>query len=190
MAKELEIRKCVLSGKVLDKDELLRFVVLDDGRMLPDFNKQIDGRGFYISNSKTLLDSLTAKNPLGKVLHKKVDVPADLSQTVENVLCKKGIDAINLARKAGGLVLGFEKVKDTISKGKAAFVIEAVDAGADGKQKIAAMAKNLEKFTLYDTETLDKALGRENTVYLVVKKCEIAKMVKTALKRYQTFLNT
>ena len=58
MAKELETRKCVISGEVLNKENLLRFVTLKDGTMLPDFNKKIDGRGFYISNSKKLLQSL------------------------------------------------------------------------------------------------------------------------------------
>ena len=109
---------------------------------------------------------------------------------VEDILAQKGLDALNLARKAGSLVLGFEKVKDIVNKGKAAFVIEASDAGEDGKQKIATIAKNLEKFSLYDVATLDKALGRDNTVYLVVIKSNISSMVYDTFKRYQTFLNT
>ena len=73
MAKELETRKCVISGEVLNKENLLRFVTLKDGTMLPDFNKKIDGRGFYISNSKKLLQSLVEKHPFNKILHKKVE---------------------------------------------------------------------------------------------------------------------
>ena len=171
MAKELETRKCVISGEVLNKENLLRFVTLKDGTMLPDFNKKIDGRGFYVSNSKKLLQSLVEKHPFNKILHKKVEY------------------APNLARKAGDLVLGFEKVKELIIKGRAAFVIEATDAGADGRQKIAELSANLEKFTLYDTETLSTAFDRENTVYLAVKKGKMSDMVRLALKRYQTFLD-
>ena len=73
-------------------------------------------------------------------------------------------------------------------KGKAAFVIEATDAGEDGRQKIAAMAKDLEKFSLYDVATMSEALKRENTVYLVVMKSRTSDMVREALTRYRTFL--
>ena len=189
MAKEAEIRKCVLTGEVRPKDELLRFVLMRDGTVLPDFNKKLDGRGFYISNSKKLLERLTVKNPLNKILHTKTVIGQDLPQTVEMILHKKGLEAVNLARKSGDLILGLEKVKEIIAKGKAAFVIEASDAGDDGKQKIAAMAANLEHYVLYDIATLSAALNRENTVYLAVKSTPMSKMVRLALKRYQTYLN-
>ena len=69
MAKETEVRKCVLTGEVKPKEELLRFILLRDGTVLPDFNKKLDGHGFYISNSQKLLVELTVKNPLNKILH-------------------------------------------------------------------------------------------------------------------------
>lgn len=189
MAKEAEIRKCLLTGEVKSKEYLLRFILLRDGTVLPDFNKKLDGHGFYISNSKKLLEGLVVKNPLNKILHTKTVVGADLPQMVENILCNNGLNAINLARKSGDLILGLEKVKDIIAKGRAAFVIEASDAGDDGKQKIATMAKDVEKYVLYDVATLSKALNRENTVYLAVKNTPMSNMVRLALKRYQTFLN-
>ena len=190
MVKELETtRKCILTGQILPKEDLLRFVLLKDGRLIPDFNKKLEGRGIYISNSLALIKGLTIKSPLNKMLHTNVIIDTELPQTVERILHKKGLEAINLARKAGDLILGFEKVQDTIKKGKAAFVIEAADAGDDGKQKIAAMAADLDKYTVYDIATLSEALNRENTVYLAVKKSSMHAMVRTALKRYQTFLN-
>lgn len=190
MATEVENRKCVISGKILPKDELLRFVLLKDGTVVPDFNKKLDGHGFYLSNSKKLLSELAAKpNPLNKVLHTKTIMSEDLPQIVEKILEKRGLDALNLARKSGDLILGFEKVKDIIAKGKAAFVIEAADAGDDGRQKIAAMAKDLEKWTLYDVAVLSNALNRENTVHMAVKQGPMSALVRLAFKRYQTFLN-
>ncbi len=190
MAKETENRKCVLTGNILPKEDLLRFILLKDGTVLPDFNKKLDGRGFYLSNSKKLLSELSVKtNPLNKILHTKTIMSADLPQIVEKILHKRGLDALNLARKAGDLVLGFEKVKDVIAKGKAAFVIEATDAGDDGRQKVAVMARDLETFILYDVASLSAALNRENTVYLAVKKSPMSTMVRSAFQRYHKFLN-
>ena len=188
MAQESENRRCVLTGEVKPKTDLLRFVLLEDGTVIPDFNKKVAGHGFYISNSQKLLKGLTVKNPLNKILHTNTVISEDLPQMVEQILYKKGLEAVNLARKAGDLVCGFEKIKDLIAKDKAALVIEAADAGDDGRQKIAAMAKNLEKFTIYDVATLSKALNRENTVYLAVKKSPISRLVSEAFKRYQNFL--
>ena len=190
MAKETETRKCVYTGKILPKEQLLRFVLLQDGTVIPDFNKKLDGHGFYLLNSKKLLQELSAKaNPLNKILHAKTIMSEDLPQTIEQILYKKGLDTLNLARKAGDLVMGFEKVKDIITKGKAAFVIEAADAGEDGKMKIASIAGNLEKFTLYDIADLSNALKREYTVHLAVKQGPTSAMVRSAFLRYQTFLN-
>lgn len=135
MVKEAEIRKCVLTGEVKPKEGLLRFILLRDGTVLPDFNKKLDGHGFYISNSKKLLEGLVAKNQLNKILHTKTAVSEDLPQMVENILKNSGLNAINLARKSGDLILGLEKVKDIIAKGRAAFVIEASDAGDNGDRK-------------------------------------------------------
>ena len=189
MTQELETRKCVWTGQVKDKTELLRFVVLKNGACLPDFNKKLGGRGVYLSNSKQLLTELVQqKKPLNKILHKDVIMAEDTPQIVEKILSKKALDAINLARKAGDLVLGFEQVKESITKKKAAFVIMAVDAGADGLHKIEETAADLEIFCLFDIDALSAAINRDNTVYLAIKKGEMSTMVRQALKRYQTFL--
>lgn len=190
MTVELETRKCVWTGQIRNKVDLLRFVVLKNGTCLPDFNKKLDERGFYLSNSKKLLQELIEKKkPLNKILHKDVIMAGDMPQIVEQILQKKALDAINLARKSGDLVLGFEKVKESIGKNTAAFVIKASDAGADGQHKIAEAAKDLEQWSLFDIDTLSQTLNRENTVYLVVKKGPMGNMVRQAFYRYQTFLN-
>ncbi len=190
MAKELETRKCIFTGQILPKAELLRFVVLKDGTFLPDFGKKLPERGVYLSNSKRLLTELTQlKKPLNKILHTDVIIGADIPQIVEQILSKKGLEAINLARKAGALILGFEMVSEALHKGKADAVIIAADAGADGKQKLFDATKGTECYILYDTNTLSQALNRDNTVYLAVKKGAVSAMVRGALQKYQTYMN-
>ena len=103
---------------------------------------------------------------------------------------KKGLESICLAKKAGDFVTGFEKVGEKIRHGKAAFLLEAADAGADGHQKITALANGLEIFALYSVEELDKALDRVNTVHATLLKGDMAKLVHTDLVRLQRFLNS
>lgn len=194
MSQELENRKCILTGSVQNKEDLLRFVLLKDGTLLPDFDKKLSGRGFYFSNSKQLLEDLvnknkeSSKNPLNKVLHTKVLIPDDLPEMIEKILEKKALNSLNLARKSGTLILGFEKIKEAVLKKRVAFIITALDAGADGKSKLEKIAGDLQKVELFTTEVMSAVLNRDNTVYLAIVKGNTEKMVYKALNKYATYL--
>lgn len=100
---------------------------------------------------------------------------------VEQLLRKHALDAVSLARKAGVLVTGLEKVLEAIKKDKVAFVSEAKDAGDDGHQRIVLAARELEIFRLFDIEELDTALNKVNTVHAAFLKGEMAKWYITNL---------
>ncbi len=187
METELQ-RKCVVTGQVKPQDELLRFVKTPDSCLVPDFAKKLDGRGLYVLNSKTALKTALDKNLFIKSIHSFLKIPEDFLSQVEHLLYQRGLDTLNLARKAGALVTGFEKVKANILKNKVAFVVEAVDASDDSSQKIAAVSKNLETLKVYTSQDLDTALSKESTVYTAVLKSGIAPTVYKNIKRYQTFL--
>ena len=188
MEKETE-RKCIVTGLVKPQNELLRFVKTEDGQLIPDFNKKFAGKGIYVSVSRQALQKALLKNLFAKAAHGHVKIQDNLPETVERLLRKKSLDSLNLARKAGALVTGFEKVKECILKDKVAFLIEAVDAGADGSNKLAVMAKNLKVLKLYNTAELDAALDKVNTVHVAVLKGNMSNMVYNNLKKYQAFLD-
>lgn len=109
---------------------------------------------------------------------------------VEQLLRKHALDAVSLARKAGVLVTGLEKVLEAIKKDKVAFVSEAKDAGDDGHQRIVLAARELEIFRLFDIEELDTALNKVNTVHAAFLKGEMAKMVHNEFNKLADFLNS
>lgn len=182
-------RKDIVSGKVMDGNELLRFTVTPDNQVIPDFKKRLPGKGVYVACSLSALKTAVAKNLFAKAFKKNVKANAELVELVEKILRKKGLESINLAKKAGDLLTGFEKVREALGKGKAAFLLEAKDAGADGHEKMLSAAKGLEVFVLYDVEELDQALDRVNTVHAAILKGEMSKMVYNDLKRLNSFLN-
>lgn len=188
--KQDEERRCIVSGEVKAKEELLRFTVMPDNQVIPDFKKKLPGRGIYVTNSKKALQVAVDKNLFAKACKGKAKADKQLPELVEGLLKKKGLEAVSLAKKAGVLVTGFEKVKDALKKDKIAFILEAKDAGTDGHEKMLALAKNLETFVLYDVEELDKALDRVNTVHAAFLKSEMSKMVHNEFIRLQAFLNS
>ena len=184
MVKEDKERKDIVSGKVMESKDLLRFTVTPDNQVIPDFRKRLPGKGIYVACS-------CIKSVKRYCHHKKnVKVSDGLIPMVEAILRKKGLEAVCLAKKAGDLVTGFEKVSEALRKDKAAFILEAKDAGADGHAKMLSLAKGVEVFALYDVEELDKALDRVNTVHAAFLKNRMSDMVYTEFKRLDKFLNS
>jgi hypothetical protein len=181
------LRKCIATGQLKPKGDMLRFVRTFDNRIVPDFNKKIAGRGLYVSVSRQALQKVLEKNLFAKALHTNLRLADDLLETVEGLLYHKGLEALNLARKAGALVSGFEKVKEKVLKQKVAFLVEAVDAGQDGTEKIEALADHLPVIRVYTTNDLDQALNKTNAVHIAVLKSDIAAMVYEHLTRYRMF---
>lgn len=190
MTKDSENRKCIVSGQVRDKEHLLRFTVLDTGQLIPDFKKKLPGVGVYVSASRDILSVAVNKNLFSKSLKRTVRISPDFVAMVEQLLKKHGLEQISLARKAGILRTGYEKVSELIKKGQAAFILEASDAGKDGRERIASLAQNLEIFNIYTVEELDQALDKTNTVHLAFANSEMSRNLKSEFRKISNFLTS
>ena len=62
--KESTTRKCIISGKVMDKAELIRFVVNPKKRLVPDISENLPGRGYWIQASQKTIISAQKKNSI------------------------------------------------------------------------------------------------------------------------------
>lgn len=182
------MRKCIVTGEIKEKSQLLRFVITPDKQIVPDFYKKLPGKGVYVSISYDVLQQAIAKNVFSKVLKKNVKVSADLLQIVENILHKNALNAISLAKKAGNTVIGMDKVLEALKAGKVQFILEATDAGGDGQKKLSHYTENMQVYRLFSVEELDKALDKGNTVYLAFLKQEMSKMVQDNFEKLSTFL--
>ncbi len=181
-------RKCIVTGEIKDKSQLLRFVRTPDNQIVPDLNKKLPGKGIYVSNSYALLKQAIEKSLFAKVLKKNVKANKDLLQTVENVLHKNAVSAISLAKKAGGVVIGLDKVLEALKADQVSFLLEAADAGQDGMKKLQKYTESMLTYRLFSIEELDKALDKVNTVYLAFLKKEMSKMVQDNFEKLSVFL--
>ena len=90
MVKEDKERKDIVSGKVMESKDLLRFTVTPDNQVIPDFRKRLPGKGIYVACSLSALKVAAAKNLFAKALKKNVKVSDGLIPMVEAILRKKG----------------------------------------------------------------------------------------------------
>lgn len=70
--KKLPLRMCVVSRKMLPKQDLIRLVVTDEGVVI-DRSQKMDGRGYWISKNKDVIALARKRHAFSKVLKKNID---------------------------------------------------------------------------------------------------------------------
>ena len=162
-------RRCIVSGEMRPKAEMLRFVVAPDGDVVADIEEKLPGRGFWLSAERGMIHTACAKNLFAKAARAKVNIPADLADRVEGLLAKRCLNHVGLARRAGEAVSGFGKVEAWLKSGKPAGVLMAAADGAeDGLAKVRAWAAKTPVIVALDANELGQAFARERAVHVIV----------------------
>lgn len=161
-------RRCIVTGSVLAKENLLRFVVGPDNMVVPDVDGRLPGRGIWLSPRRDVVNTAVSKRLFAKAARRAVSVPEDLAERIERLLARRCLDALALARRAGQAVAGFEKVKAELKAGKVAVLVQASDAAADGRDKLKALAPGVAVVDLFDAAELGAVFGRDHAVHVCV----------------------
>ena len=159
----------LVSGEVRPREKLVRFAAGPDGRVVPDLAGRLPGRGLWVAADRASVDAAARKGLFSRAARTGLKADAGLSDLVEQLLLRRLLDGLGLARRAGELVFGFEKVLATVSAGRAAWLVEAVDGAADGRRKLLAAARKASPppgvAGLWTGEELSLALGGENVIH-------------------------
>ena len=162
-------RRDIVSGEVMNEARLVRFVAGPDGAVVPDLARKLPGRGLWVAADRVSVDVAVKKNHFARAAKAKLSAPADLADQVERLLTRRLLDGLGLARRAGELTSGFEKVQAALRAGKVAWLIEASDGAEDGRSKLTNLARHLEPrpglVGLFNCEELGLALGAENVIH-------------------------
>ena len=153
----------------MDEAALVRFVAGPGGLVVPDLARKLPGRGLWVAADRASVETAVKKGAFSRAAKAKLAASADLADQVESLLRRRLLDGLGLAKRAGELISGFEKVASTLNAGKAAWLIEASDGAADGRRKILNVARKSPKppqlCGLFDAEELGLALGAENVIH-------------------------
>ncbi|MFP6734553.1 MAG: RNA-binding protein [Rhodospirillales bacterium] len=178
MAKDqTNLRKCILTGASLPRDRLIRFVVDPDDRVVPDVQGKLPGRGLWMRAEGDMIRAACAKGAFSRAARHKVRAPADLADQAEAMLRRRCLDLIGLAKRAGELVGGFEKVRAHLRQKDAGILLAASDGGADGRAKVRALAPSAPLVDLFDGAQLGGAVGRDRLVHAVVERGKLAERI-------------
>ncbi|HEY2179820.1 MAG TPA: RNA-binding protein [Caulobacteraceae bacterium] len=162
-------RRDIVSGQVMAEARLIRFVASPDGQAIPDLARKLPGRGLWVAADRASVETAVRKGLFARAAKAKLAAAPDLADQVESRLLARLLAGLGLARKAGELTLGFEKILAEVRAGRAAVLIEATDGAEDGRRKLLAAASRLEKpprlIGLFTSEQLGLALGGENVIH-------------------------
>ncbi|HEX2526254.1 MAG TPA: DUF448 domain-containing protein [Geminicoccus sp.] len=180
-------RRSVLSRARQDRDGMLRFVRDPQGQVVFDVDAKLPGRGFWLEADRASVELAVKRQALTRAAGPGSSVTGDLAAQIEDILVRRGLDRIGLARRAGALVGGFDEVERTLRAGRAVMLIQALDAADDGLQKLGRLATKLSVVRLFDRTELGRALGRSEAVHLAVTHESHAASLMTIVRRLAGF---
>jgi hypothetical protein len=162
-------RRDIVSGEVMAEEKLVRFVVGPEGQVVPDLARKLPGRGIWVAADRAAVQAAAKKNLFARAAKAQVKASAELADQVEMLLRRRLLSGLGLARKAGSITSGFEKVSQAISSGKVAWLIEASDGAQDGRRKLLAVARKQPRqpglIGAFSAAELGLALGAENVIH-------------------------
>jgi uncharacterized protein len=167
------LRTCAVSRAQKPPEELVRFVAGPDRAIVPDLARRLPGRGVWVDATRQAVAEAVRRKAFARSLKQNVTVPADLPALVERLMQRRLAEAVGIANKAGLLVAGFAKVEELIEAGRAAVLIHAAEAAADGAAKLDRKFKALRGFDDASaaivrelaTAELSLAMGRSSVIH-------------------------
>jgi predicted RNA-binding protein YlxR (DUF448 family) len=180
-------RRCIVTGEIRERSSLLRFVVGPGGVLAPDVEARLPGRGLWLTPRRDIVERAVSKRLFARAARQSVSVPEDLAERVEALLARRCGDAIGFARRAGAAVAGFDRVVDTVRRGRAALLLFARDGAEGGRRKLAGLGRDLPAASVLTAAELGAAFGRERIVHAALGAGPLCERLGWDLKRLAGF---
>lgn len=181
-------RRCIVSGEVMPKEALIRFVIAPDGRVTPDLEEKLPGRGLWLRAERDIIRAACAKGAFSRAAHCETRASTDLAEEVERLLRRRCLELIGLARRSGALVVGFEAVRSFLAEEVAGALLAAADGSPDGLAKIRALAPDVPLVDQLDARDLGAAVGRDHIVHGAVARGRLAERIVREARRLARFI--
>ncbi len=178
-------RRCIASGDVKPTAELVRYVVGPDQTIVPDVDGRLPGRGLWLSANRDMVETAVTKRLFAKAARGNVTVPASLSDTVADLLRRRCLNHLGLARRAGLVAAGAEKVRASIASGRPGALFEAADGSPQERRKMTDLAPGVPVVDVFTTTELGGALGRDAAVHVALADGDLTRRLLADANRYR-----
>lgn len=154
---------------------MVRFVLSPDEVVTPDVRRRLPGRGVWIDATRESIAEAVRRRAFARGFKASVAVPEDLADRVGTLLRDAALQRLALARKAGLVTSGFEKVRILLQQGPVAGLVFGADAADDGREKLETLAKKARDLhknrilaDVFSSAELESTLGRNRVVHVAL----------------------
>jgi hypothetical protein len=192
-------RTCLVTRETKSPDTMVRFVLSPEGVVTPDVNGKLPGRGVWLTATIGTVREAVRRNVFSRGFKTQASTPEDLPEQVDAILTKFVLGQLGMARASGAVITGFAKVDQMIRSNEAWLVLEANDAAADGRGKIAqACRANIAMggepphiYELFSTDELSNAISARDegskVVHMALGRAQNARSSVKKIERLATY---
>jgi hypothetical protein len=199
-------RRCILTGETAPRHGLIRLALGPDGAVAADWSERLPGRGAWISADRSLFDSVAGatggkggrlRGALARAFKDgSFNLPDDLATRIAQGLEQRLLNRLGLEKRAGTLILGGDRVREALAKGKVFAVLHAADARPDGADRLDGMTRAVGESLgeaiphhrlSIGREALSSALGKDNVVHMALLDAGAAARVLADVERLNGF---
>ncbi len=138
-----------------------------------------------MSAERDMLETATSKRLFAKAARGNVTVPANLADTVADLLRRRCLNLLGLARRAGLVVAGAEKVRAQIASGRTGALFEAADGSLPERRKVTGLAPNVPVVDVFTMDELGAAVGRQAAVHVALAQADLTRRILDDAARYR-----
>ena len=167
------LRHCIVTGEVLPKSQMVRFVIAPDGVVTPDVKGNLPGRGLWLTARRDMVDKACARKLFSKAGRRRVTLGDDLSDRVEARLAHRCLDLLGISRRAGLAVAGHDKVRAALTfrakgRGKDLWILFAASDGSESScERLHAMIPQAPYVEFFTGAELGAIFGRDRAVHVL-----------------------
>ncbi len=188
--------QCALTGKLLPREETIRFVIGPDNAVIADLSDELPGEGIRLLGyrgtlEKSLRDGTFIRLFVTDRLDDEPVISASFLDKIESQLMDKVLGLIGLARRAGAVLNGFAKVESSLKSGKCELLLTASDGAEDGRMKMTRLAEAVQcqQVTFLPSARLSMALGQTNVIHAGIIGSGWAERLNASIDRLSLYVN-
>ena len=180
------LRRCAVTRARLPVEQMIRFVIAPDRRVVPDLAARLPGRGIWLSAKRDVVETARTRGAFAKAARGQVTVSPDLTSELTTALARRIGETLGLARRAGQAISGFAKARAWLESGRAGLVLQASDGSAAERARFLGgrhAGGDVAVATPLDGAALGAVFGRDHAVHVAVAHGRLAEILRIEADR-------
>ena len=172
----IDARRCLVTGEMKPRAEMIRFVVGPENAVIPDLSENLPGHGLWVTAEADAVRQAVKKNVFAK--ERGARPAATLAEDVALLLHKRCLNFLGLAKSAGVAVLGEAQTEAALRANKLALFLHAPDA-----TRVLDNRNSISECDLFSRDDMGAALGYDQIVYAGLMPHGVTKKLILEIKR-------